>query len=168
MKKLTFLSSVFCLMALVATAAPAASLKLAVVDIDEVFSAYDSAYKISDMVRSIAQEGAAERERLRAEISLIESEARERAGTITESQREDLAARMQRKVYEYRDFDRAQSERENKPVHEALEQIYKTIEAYGKDNGFDLILEKRVGIFGRTVLFSVERLDITEEIIKNL
>lgn len=168
MKKLTFLFCALVFLTGLSTAASAAGLKLAVVDIDEVFSAYDRAYKISESVRSIAREGAEERERLRAEISAIEREARERAGALTESQREDLSARMQRKVYEYRDFDRAQSERENEPVHGALERIYNKIEEYGKAEGFDLILERRVGLFGRTVLFSVERLDITEAIIKIL
>jgi outer membrane protein len=149
-------------------AAQADSAKIGVVDMDRAFSAYDSVKGISERVRAAAREGREERAKLREEINLLEREFREKAENLSREEAERLGGRLQDKVQEYRDFDRLQKERETEPVNEALNHIYEKVEAYAGENGFDLIFEKRVGIFGRTVLFAEERLDITEEIIKQL
>ncbi len=145
-----------------------ASAKIGVVDTDAVFSAYDGAEGISERVRAIALEGLEEREKMRDGISLLERELREKADVLSAREAEKLRNRLQARVQEYRDFDRMQKEREAEPVHEALNRIYERVESYAEANGFDLVFEKRAGLFGRTVLFAVESLDITEEIIKAL
>ena len=142
--------------------------KIGVVDMDRVFSAYDSIEGISESVRAIALSGIEQRERMREEIGRLESELREKGDGLSSGELERLSNTLRKKISEYRDFDRAQKEREAEPVHGALNYIYGIVESYADANGFDLILEKRVGLFGRTVLFTVRRLDITEEIIKVL
>lgn len=146
----------------------AAPAKIGVVDMDAVFSAYDRSEGVSEKVRSIARDGALERERLRDEIGALERRLRENAESLARREAEELEKSLREKVQEYRDFDRMQKEKESEPVHEALEHIYKRVESYAGENGFGLVLEKRMGLFGRTVLFADEKFDITEEIIKLL
>jgi Skp family chaperone for outer membrane proteins len=149
-------------------AASEGALKIGVIDMDEAFSAYDKAAGISEKVRSIALEGSKERLNLREEIALLEREIRDKSETLPEKGIEQIKRNLQQKVQEYRDFEQKQKDIETKPVHEALEHIYKKVDSYAKAHGYDLILEQRVGLFGKTVLFSAEELDITEEIIKTL
>lgn len=142
--------------------------KIGVVDMDEVFSVYDRAEGISEKVRAIAREGALEREKLRGEISALERRLREAPESLTRREAEELEQSLREKVGEYRDFDREQKEKEARPVHEALGHIYERVESYAAENGFGLVIEKRMGLFGRTVLFADESFDITEEIINLL
>lgn len=146
----------------------AAPANIGVVDVDAVFSAYDRAEGVSEKVRAIARDGALERERLMDEISGIERRLRENAESLGRREVEELEKTLREKVGEYRDFDRVRKEKESEPVRKALEHIYKKVESYAVENGFGLVLEKRMGLFGRTVLFADESFDITEDIIKLL
>lgn len=148
-------------------AEPSGGIKIGVVDVDAVFSAYDRAEGISLKVREIAREGEAERQRMREEINILEREIR-RSAEPGAGEEGRLMEALQVKIREYRDFDRLQKEKEAAPVHGALKHIYGRVSEYAAENGFGLVLEKRLGLFGRTVLFSVDRIDITEDIIRNL
>ncbi len=141
------------------------SVVIGVVDMEAVFSAYDRAYGVSLEVRAIAREGAPEREKLREQINMIERELRKETN---EAEIENLAGELNKKINMYREFDRIQQEKESEPVQSALRHIYQKVEKFAETNGFDLIIEKRAGIFGKTVLFSSAKLDITEDIIKIL
>ena len=148
--------------------ADSAPLRIGVVDTEVVFEAYDEAEGISEKVRAIAESGIEERLRIREGANLLEKEIREKAEQLSEDEIQRLREKLQQKVQQYIDFDREQKKREAEPVHRALEYIYEKSEIYGETNGYDLILEKRTGVFGRTVLFYAEELDITEKIVELL
>ena len=141
------------------------SVNIGVVDMDAVFSSYDRAHGVSLEVRALAREVVPEREKLREQINMVERKLREETNEV---EIENLAGELKEKINMYREFDRVQQEKESEPVQFALRYIYQKVEEFAKTNAFDLIIEKRAGIFGRTVLFSSTKLDITEDIIKIL
>jgi len=161
-KSAGFLLFFFCLAAF-GTAEPA--VKIAFVDIDRVFAAYDKTAGVMENVQVLKDKGREERDNLETEINRLNTELQEKMqvlpGKEIDKRREDI----QRKIRELWEFDRAQKMRESEPVHQALNKIYEAVETFGRTGGYDLIVEKRVGLFGRTVLFGKAELDITEAII---
>ena len=148
------LSPVSCLMA--------AELKVAYVDVATIFDGYQRT-KASDT--NLKQKGDAkeaelkgkmtELEKLRQNLELLNSDAREAKTKEIEEKTEEL---QRFRTNTARDLGRER----NKIADELLKEIQQAVHDYAKASGFSLVLDVR------SVLFGQEAYDITDEVLATL
>jgi Skp family chaperone for outer membrane proteins len=143
-------------------------LKIGYVDINEVLSAYDKAMGISDIMKVEREKTAKEYIEREREIKEEDKKLREKFSLLSDKEKEKRKKSIQKKIHELVKFERARKEKEQEPVREALAAIYKAVETVGKREDFDIIIEKRQGLFGKMVLFAKESLDLTDTVRKEL
>ena len=142
------------------------SLKIGYVDINKVFEAYDKVK--GEPIRAEREKSKSEHAKMEAELRKSDKELREKASILTGEEKKKEKEEIEKKVEELIAFDRAQREKEQKYVRQALSEISGVVEKIGEKEGFDLIIEKR-SIFGKTiVLFGKKSLDLTDKVIKKL
>ena len=142
------------------------AIKIGYVDINKVFDAYDKAKGISKSVEAEREKGRSERKRREEEIKKKNKELQD--STLGKEEKEKREKSIQKKIKKLVEFDRAQRKKEHEPIRKGLSEIYKVVQKVGEKEGFDLILEKRDGLFGKTVLFGKKSLDLTDKVIKEL
>ncbi len=143
-------------------------LKIGYVNINEVFEAYDKAKGISEVMRAEREKTAKEYIKMEQEIKEEDKKLREKFSVLSDEEKGKRRKNIQKKIQKLVKFERTRKEKEQKPVKEALAAIYKAVETVGKRDGFDIIIEKRQGLFGKMVLFAKESLDFTDEVMKEL
>lgn len=144
------------------------SLKIGYVDINEVFSAYDRVKGISETMKAEREKTAKEYMEREQEIKEEDKKLREKSSLLSDKEKEKRRKSIQKKIRELVKFERARKEKEQEPVREALVSIYKAVETVGEREDFDIIIEKRQGLFGKMVLFAKESLDLTNKVTKEL
>ena len=142
------------------------TLKIGYVDINKVFDAYDKAKGISKSVEAEREKGRSERTRREEEIKKENKGLQD--STLEKEERAKREKSIQKKIKELVEFDRVRRKKEQEPIRKGLSEIYKVVQKVGEREGFDLILEKRDGLFGKTVLFGKKSLDLTDKVIKEL
>ena len=140
------------------------TLKIGYVDIDRVFDAYNKVKGISEMVEA----GRTERARREKEIKKEGKELREKESTLGKEEKQKIEKDIQIKLQQLVEFDRAQRKKERESVQKGLSRICRIVEKVGEREGFDLILQKRDGVFGNSILFGKKSLDLTDKVIKDL
>lgn len=141
--------------------------KIGYVDIDKVFAAYDKSEGISKLVKAEREKANKEKARMGREIEDEQKKLEEGSG-VTEKEKGEIRKGIDKKIEGLIEFERASKQKEHEPVRKALEQIYKAVEIVGEREGFDIIIEKREGVFGKTVLFAKKSLSLSDSIIKEL
>ncbi len=136
--------------------------KMAFVNISRIFDAYQKTQKYNTQLDEKYSEYEEERNKKIEEIR--ESEGR--LSLLKESERKKLEAEIEEKKNALLEFDRAQQtdlrkERDEK-IREILVEIENIINDFAKKEGYTLILNDRVLIYGE------ESLDITDKIIERL
>ena len=144
------------------------TIKIGYVDINRVFEAYDKAKGITSLIKQEKEKGKQERARREEEIRKSSKELQEKESSLSEKGKEKERQEVEKKIQELVKFDRVQREKEYEPVRKALGEIYQTVEKIGKREEFDLIIEKRKSLFGKTIIFGKKSLDLTDKIIKEL
>jgi len=100
------------------------------------------------------------------EIKKLEGELERRASVLSEEAKREREETIRRKIRDLRrtieDFNRDLAKRESELVAEILKEVTGVIQAYGKEKGYTVILEK--GQAG--VLYGDEGADITKEIVE--
>ena len=145
-----------------AQAEPPTIQKIGLVNLAKVFKEYEET-KISEAeMEKVAAAKQQEREKkvgeirdMRDELALLNEEAREERRKSIEERMRDLATFDQSARDSLRD-------KRDAALEKILEEIEKVVKAYAKENGFELILSDRA------VLFAVDPMDITDDIIKIL
>jgi len=141
----------------------AADMKIGIVDIQKVFSSSVKAKQNEDIYK---KEVAAEMEKMtqkQNEFKKLKEELEKQKSILSPDQQKKKEAELNNKGQEFSDLlnegkkklDRRRDELENASIQEIL----KTAREYGKSKGYTMILS------GGAVLYSIDALDITNEII---
>ena len=145
-----------------AQAEPPTIQKIGVVNLAKVFKEYEGTKTSEVELEKIAGGKQQEREKkvgeirdMKDELALLNEEAREERRKGIEDRMRDLASFDQSAREALRD-------KRDTTLEKILDEIEKVVTAYAKEKGFDLILSDRA------VLFGVDPMDITNDIIKIL
>lgn len=145
-----------------AQAEPPVIQKIGMVNLAKVFKEYEGTKTSETELERIAGGKQQEREKkvgeirnMKDELALLNEEARE-------ERRKAIDARMQ----ELATFDQSVREslrdKRDTALDKILDEIERVVKGYAKEKGFDLILSDRA------VLFGVDPMDVTDDIIKIL
>lgn len=140
----------------------ARALKIAYVDASVIFDNY---YKTKEADEKLEKEGSAkneEREKYVKEINKLKDEA----ALLNTAARKEKEEELGEKIRKLQDFDREVKTNLQRKRNDLLKDIFEEIDekiiAYGKKNGYDLILDSRV------LLFADDSLNVNSDIIKAL
>lgn len=142
--------------------------KIGYVDVKDVFDAYDKAKGISKLLEAEKDKTKKEYSEKEQKIKEENRKFREKASEMEEEEKEKRRKSIEGKVRELIKFERVRKDEEQKPIRKALAEIYKAVETVGKREGYDLIIDKREGLFGRTILFARKSLSLTDKVIVEL
>jgi len=139
-------------------------IKIGYVDIAEVFDQYEATDIATEKLRGDIEEKKKDIEKRREDINILTQKLETQATVINEKEKEKVKKEVEGKLKELKDIteksNRELRQREKKLIRDILKDIEEVIKIYGKDNGYDLVLDKR------QVLYGPEGMDITEEIVK--
>ena len=163
MKKSKLVSLLVVLMfALTAQTVIAADLKVAFVNVDELFDGYDKTIELNEELDVQIAEKQAERDRYVQDIR----RAKDEIVLLAEENKLEKQKAIDRKIKELQEFDRRTREEvqgiRNEFMKELLEELDEKVKVYGQKKKLDYILN------GRLVLHADEKLDITKDLIADV
>lgn len=139
--------------------------KIGVVNTEEVLKGSNEAMKATEILRTAGEKLQKNLERIAGEVRTLQDQKTKRELFVEEAQTADLNNEILQKQQEYQrtreDGQKALLDKER----ELLEPIYKKLEdliiKVGKDENFDIILEKRL-----ITLYVKEKYDLTKRLIE--
>ncbi len=160
-------------LALLAVAAtPKDGARIGVCDLDEVFAAHPKKTNLEKELTVLGEElqqklGALESKikKQKAELDLLEP------GTPTYSRIEKSGFSLSQELkYEQAQAARRFDERRESSYAKILEEVLKSVEAFGRDHGFDVILLEEVSlskkaVHWKPVLYHSPQVDVTQAIV---
>ena len=139
-------------------------IKIGYVDIAEVFDQYEATDIATEKLRGDIEEKKKDIEKRREDINILTQKLDAQATVINEKEKDKVKKDVESKLKELKDIteksNRELRQREQKLIRDILKDIEEVIKIYGKDNGYDLVMDKR------QVLYGPEGMDITKEIVK--
>ncbi len=139
-------------------------IKIGYVDIAEVFDQYEATDIATEKLRADIEEKKKDIEKRKEDINILTQKLEVQATVINEKEKEKVKKDVESKLKELKDImgrsNRELRQREKKLIRDILKDIEAVIKIYGKDNGYNLVLDKR------QVLYGPEGMDITKEIVK--
>ena len=142
------------------------SLKVGYVDIGRVIDSYPKAKEAEEALLKKQEAKQKELDEKREEISKLEAELRDQEPLLKEEEKERRVRLIEekRRRWEqlFREYDLKMRSKVFEKQREVLAEVRQAVESFGKEKGYILILDSRQIIYG------LEELDITEEIIKRL
>lgn len=137
-------------------------LKIATIDLSRAFDEYHKTKESDRILEGKGQAKKTERDKKVEDIKKLKSEF----DLLSEEGKREKQAVIDQKIQELQEFDREtraslRGERDQM-VQEILKEIDQVVQAYGKENGYTMILNDRV------LLYKGETLDVTEDIIGRL
>lgn len=143
-------------------AEPPSIQKIALVNLGKVFKEYEATKVSESELEKAASTKQQEREKKVGEIR----DMRDEMALLNEETREQRRQTMEERLRDLAGFDESAKEslrdKRDEVLQKILDEIERVVTAYAKQNGFDLILSDRA------VLYGVDAMDITDEIIKIL
>lgn len=137
--------------------------KIGYVDIARIFDQYQKTDIATEKLKKEIEEKRKVIEKRKENINLLKEKLKSQAVVISEEEKSRMEEEVEAKVKELKDIaeksNRDLRQKEQELVRDILKDIEETIKIYGKDNGYDFILDKR------EVLYGSEAMDLTEEII---
>ena len=140
----------------------AAEMKIGIVDLGRVFDSYQ---KTKEAERTLEAEGSKkteERSKKIEEVKKLKGELE----LLNDKAKAEKQAVVDQKVQELQAFDREVREtlgrERNRVIQEILKEIDGTVKAYGRDNGYTLLLDDRA------LLYGTRDMDVTDAIIQLL
>ncbi len=159
---LCFISSAFCPALGWAEDGVAPLHKIGVVNLEKVFHDYERTKAADSEMDKVSNTKQSERDRMVSEIKSF----REELVLLNEDSRVQRQGEMEQKLKGLATFDRQAKDLLRKQwdgsVKSILEDVEGVVSAYAKEHGFELILSERA------VLYGVETIDVTNEILKIL
>lgn len=145
-----------------AGAEPASIQKIGVVNLAKVFKEYEGTKASESDLGRISTTKQQEREKRVAEIR----DMRDELALLNEGAREERRQGIEERLRELAGFDESVREslrdKRDEALGKILDEIERVVAAYAKEKGFELILSDRA------VLYGVEPMDITDDIIQIL
>ena len=147
---------------LCASQAAAKEQKIAFIDLSKVFDEYQKTKDLETILDSEAKKSQDKRKNFVKEVKRFKDELE----LLSEKGRKEREQIIDKKIQGLKDFDKeiktALGKKRDNMVREILKDIDKVVQEIGKKEGYDLILNDRV------LLYSNERLDLSDKIIKIL
>lgn len=147
-----------------APSAAAQGVKLGVVDVQQVLNQSQRGQAIK---QKLDQERAGRQKELDArqqELVRLQTELEKQAPVLSEQAKRERSEALQRKVRDVRrlaeDAGRELEKRVRETEMDVTREIFATIQEYGKDQGYSVILERS------SIIYSAATVDLTAEIIK--
>ncbi len=151
---------------LLATAAPAADLKIAVVDMQRALNECDAGKKAKDQVKLKFEKAQGELKRQKDELDKQQEDFDKRALVLKMDQQRDMQKELETKTLDfkrkYEDFQRDLKRIDAELTSGIVEQLYGVVAEYGAQKGYTMVLETSSGV----LLSSDKSVDITDEVIK--
>jgi len=143
-----------------------AQYKIAFADIEQIFNMHPQTKKAQEVLMKEHEEWVVKKERLEKELELLEEDLKNLPLTASEQVRKDKQAQIEKKKDEINAVVAEASvylpRRKEELETQILKIIQKAIEDVAKKENIDIILDKKVFLFGP------EELDITEKIMDKL
>lgn len=137
-------------------------LKVGYVDIGKVFDQYERTKRSESMLE---QKGKQKEDELQQRLTDLKK-LREGLDLLSEKARESRAREIDQKADEIKRFGNYTKqdllEERNRVAGDILKEIQQSVQAYAKANGFSMILDERLLLYGQ------DALDVTDLIIKQL
>ena len=138
-------------------------LKIGYVDIGRVIDGHPKAREAEEALWKEQEAKQKELGQKREEIDKLEEELKAREALLKEEEKRKRVGLIEEKRREweqlFREYDLELRSKVIEKQREVLEEIRGTIESFGKEKGYTLILD------GRQVFYGLKELDITEEIV---
>ena len=138
-------------------------IKIGYVDIVKVFDQYEATDTATETLRNDIKDKEKDIEKRKEDINLLKNKLETQGAVINKEEKAKIEEEVETKIRDLKDMteksNRDLRQREQKFVRDILKKIEGVVEMYGKDNGYDLILDKR------NVLYGPEGMDITKEIV---
>lgn len=138
--------------------------KIGYIDIARVFDQYEATDIATAELRKDIEDKRKDVEKRTEDINLLKQKLETQGMVIKKEEKTRIEEEVEDKIRELKAIterlNRELRQREQKFVRDILEEIQEVVKVYGKDNGYDLILDKR------EVLYGPEGMDVTSEIVK--
>lgn len=158
--KVVKLLSVFVLGLFLATAVQAKEMKIAYVDLARVFDNYQKTKEYDAVLQTESQAYQKRRDEMINKIR----DAQSKLALLKEDEKRKLSADIEKQKTDLLDFDRQKrtelAQKRDEKVREVLLEIEKVVSAMAKREGYTLVLNDRVLIYGE------QELNITEKVLK--
>lgn len=142
------------------------SLKIGYVDVGAVIDRYAKTHELEKALEKDKQDKQKEIEGMAKEIDKLEEQLKTKAPGLKEEKKKRRAEIIKEKKDKqrrlFREYDLEIKSKVYAEQRELIKEIQKAVRSYGKGKGYTLILD------GRTVLYGLESLDLTGEIVKIL
>lgn len=136
--------------------------KIAFVDVGKVFDGYGKTKENDEALTTEGKKKQTERDAMVSEVRRLKDEQ----ALLSDKAKEEKQGAIDEKIRQLQDFDngvrRDLGGRRDTIIKEIFKEIDDVIKAYGKQKGFDYILNERL------VLYSNEQLDVTPDILTQL
>ncbi len=162
--KKVLIGEIITLSFLFSAVASSQNVKIGYVDLKEVFSKFE---KANEMEAKFVKDVEAEQKKVsqqEAEIKEMQSEYEKKKDVMKPEERTKKETELRKKIQEFSrmwsDINKKLDEKRKDIENVLLEEIKKEVKVYGEKNGFTVILDSRVIIYGQDVV------NLTPEIIK--
>lgn len=138
--------------------------KIGYVDITEVFDNYKATDIATDELKKDIEEKRKEIEKRKEDINILKQKLETQGSVINANEKSKMEEEVETKLGELKEIAEKSNlelrRQEQKFVRDILEEIQEVIRIYGKDNDYDLILDRR------QVLYGPEGMDITNAVVE--
>jgi outer membrane protein len=130
----------------------------------QVFDKYQKTDEATETLKKEIEGKRKDIEKRREAINLLKQKLESQGVVMAEKEKAKMEEEVDAKISELKDIteksNRELRERETQLTKTILKDIEEVVKAYGKDNGYDLILDSR------DVLYGPEGMEVTNDIIK--
>lgn len=140
--------------------------KIAFIDLAKVFDEYSKTKQADKTMAEKGKTKEAERVKFVEDVRKLREELTGKQALLNEKAKAEKQAAIDQKIKDLQEFDRKAREelikQRNDTVGEILKDIEKVVTDYAKQDGYDVVLNSRMLLYGN------EQLDLTGEVIKRL
>ena len=135
-------------------------LKIGYVDVFEIFNEYEKTKEYDEELEKRKSEVEKQLDKKKEEIEKLQG----KLSLLKDKQKEKEGEKISKKMQEYRDLERKAfidiKKERDESMQDIVEDIDKIVADYAKANGFDLIINENIVLYGAKVM------DITDKILK--
>ena len=148
------------------TAARAADLRFAVVDMQRALNECDAGKKAKDQVKGKFEKSQEQLRRQREDLDRLKEDYDRKALVLKDEERRNIEKDLENRSLDfkrrYEDFQRDLKRTDAELTSSIVEELYEIVRDYGAKNGYTVVLEASSG----ALLYNDKGVDVTEEIVK--
>lgn len=165
------LAGAFALVLLLAVAAPLAaqeSMKIAILDTEQILTTSETGKKALEELQALRAQKEQEGQQLQEEAEALQARLQEGRLSLSQDKIAELQGQLEDKAVELRRFqddaNRQLSKKRDEILARVDAQVMPIINAYGQEQGYDLIFRK----FESGLIYADDAIDVTADIIQRL